>query len=98
MITGCALKTPGPTASVTQGTDCCCGLRLSPQFRESRCGRSLYESVSAHAWVDIVDIGVVLALELEIWHKINQPVPACPWMAMKQMALSHTQVTTPQER
>lgn len=55
----------------------------------------LYESVSARAWVAI---GVVLAQELEIWHEINQPVPAHPWMVMKQMARSHTQVTTPQER
>lgn len=55
----------------------------------------LSESVSTGAWVDI---GVVLALELEIWHEINHPVPARPWMIMKQMTLSHTQLTTPQER
>lgn len=55
----------------------------------------LYESVSVRAWVHLY---VVLALELEIWHEINQPVPARLWMVMKQVALSHTQVTTPQER
>lgn len=58
----------------------------------------LYESVSIGAWVHL---DVVLALE--IWHEINQPVPAHISMVMKQVALSHTRtvvfyLTKPQQK